>query len=178
MDGTELFQNVLAPGERLLWTGERPKAKRDALVGLIAPVIIGVALVRMFLKISSFWHGPLPLYIRLELGVIALFLLLPFVIAWWQFKKAKDTAYAVTDRRLMVAEGPDRDKIRELPLKSLQFVRVMNTRRGRRLSFGLRADSGNAKWAASGWETGGSGCTSKDRRGGDGTVFGGTERMT
>ena len=54
MDGAELFQSVLAPGERLLWTGERAGAVRDIVVGLLIPVIMTVGLIRVFAKVSGY----------------------------------------------------------------------------------------------------------------------------
>jgi hypothetical protein len=151
MDGTELFQSVLAPGESLLWTGQRAGAVRDTIVGLLIPVIMTVGLIRVFAKVSGYWTGPLPLYLRLEFGLIVALLVLPWILAWRQFRRAKDTAYAVTERRLMVAAGPEREKIREVSLQAVDRVRIRNDRRGRGLYFGLRGKPENVVWAGSGW---------------------------
>ena len=151
MDGTELFESMLAPGERLLWTGEKAGAVRDCLVGLTIPAILITGFGQVFVKLLNRWKGPLPTYLLLELGLLATFALLPIVLAWRQFKRTKDTAYAVTDRRLMIAVGPERETIRAFPLKAVENVQLRNTRRTRGLYFGVRGKSANIFWAGSGW---------------------------
>jgi hypothetical protein len=52
----------------------------------------------------------------------------------------------------MVAAGPEREKIRDVPLQAVDRVRIRNNRSGRSLYFGLRGQPGNTAWAGSGWK--------------------------
>jgi hypothetical protein len=51
----------------------------------------------------------------------------------------------------MVAMGPEREKIRDVPLDAVDRVRIVSDRAGRRLYFGMLGKPGDVAWAGSGW---------------------------
>jgi hypothetical protein len=102
MTGDGLFQAVLNPGERLLWTG-RPRRDLAYMLGSLY-VLITVEIVRTY-RITAPKVGPLPVYLQLELiGLAALFAIYGLFLGrriWRVF----NTAYGVSDRRVFMATG-------------------------------------------------------------------------
>lgn len=132
METLALLQSVLEPGERLLWSG-RPK--RLAPTALAIPVMMLIGFGDVFRKVLRMQRQPLPLYLQMELIGVAVVLVLPIVFYWYRLHQTGITTYAVTDRRLLIAVGPEREKMRTLDLMSLSSVRVAPCRQGGKALF-------------------------------------------
>ena len=76
------------------------------------------------------WNGPFPAYLRVELAGVAVFLCFPIFWFWYQLNQRRNTAYALANRRLLVAVGLQREKMRAVKLEALDRVRVLPSRRG------------------------------------------------
>jgi hypothetical protein len=140
MDGSALFQKVLNPGERLLWTG---RSRRDSACMLaFLYIFITVEIVRTY-RIVAPKVSPLPVYLQLELIALAGMFVAAGVFLGRRIWRAWNTAYCLSDRRLFVAVGARRENISTVTLESLDPVRVAIVRRaGRSLLFCLRGTSG------------------------------------
>jgi hypothetical protein len=81
-----------------------------------------------------------PLWLRVELLCIAgWFFILPVFLCWLQLRSARNTAYALTDRRMLLALGPQRKDIRAVALKALGRVQIVSRYGGgRELLLNLR----------------------------------------
>jgi hypothetical protein len=80
--------------------------------------------------------APLAVLARLEVtGVAAVVAALSISVGIWMWR-TWNTAYGLTDRRLLMAVGPKREKMRTLALGELDPVRiVLRTRAGKLLLF-------------------------------------------
>jgi hypothetical protein len=122
MDGSSLFQIMLDPGERLLWTGQ-PRKYALSVAGLNF-VVLAVGVAWVFMKTLGLQPAPLPLVLKIELVLVAAmfawvgYLLVSRLLRGWK------TAYALTDRRLLMAVGLSREKIRTVPLAELADVKT------------------------------------------------------
>jgi len=122
MDGSALFAPVLEAGERLLWSGEPRK-----LIFAVAAfnfAILTVGLGYIFGKIHRLQTAPLPRVLEFELVLVAIMLVAVAYMLGTRIFRAWKTAYAVTDRRLLTALGPDRSHIRSVLLADLDAVKV------------------------------------------------------
>jgi hypothetical protein len=128
MDGTVLFQSVLEPGERLVWTGRYSRTPAGHILSLLIGVVLMTVVVNTFRKVIAARTEPLPMLLQVELGALAVLILFMMLWPFRQYFKMKEAAYAVTDRRLLVAVGPEREKMREVALNALNPVKVMQTR--------------------------------------------------
>jgi hypothetical protein len=143
MDDSALFQTVLNPGERLLWTG-RPRRESVCILAFLY-VFITVEIVRTSRIVAS-KVGPFPVFLQLELIALA-----GLFVVWGLFLGRRiwriwNTAYAVTDHRLLVAVGSSRENIRAVSVEALDPVRiVLLSKAGKALSFCLRGTYGMPK---------------------------------
>jgi hypothetical protein len=110
LDGSALFVGVLNPGERMVWSYRRQ------------PIFSRSLLTRFAIVASVLWFGAFmllhdisgkgqqrPLWLRVELFCSAgWFFILPVFLCWLHLRSARNTAYALTDRRLLMALGPER----------------------------------------------------------------------
>jgi hypothetical protein len=136
MDGSARFQAVLDPGERLLWTGRalRYPVYQMTFIYLVWIVGLGRVLVRALLKM-----GPLPTLLQVNLAVLAAMFAAASIYSGNKSWKIWNTAYGLTDRRLFMAIGSGREKIRVVTLEALDPVKiVLLARRGKWLRFCLR----------------------------------------
>jgi len=124
MDGRALFQSVLDPREKLLWVGEPPYAS-GRRVGAVA-----VGLLFVFAVVLFFKAAPMPPHMgfRRTAGLVfavALFCTIPFSLIRFGLRGDRGKAYALTDRRLLMAEGPRREDVRMVALTALAPVEVI-----------------------------------------------------
>jgi hypothetical protein len=120
MDGAGLFHSVLEPGEHLLWTGQ-PRKYTLGMAGLNF-IFLAVGLVWIFNKTLRLQTAPLPPALDIELVLVAtLFVWVGYLLVSRLLRSWK-TSYALTDRRLLMAVGPSRHRIREFPLTELDAV--------------------------------------------------------
>ena len=123
MDGTALFQSVLSPGEHLLWTGQ---PRKDNLIW--AGVRYGILVAFVGKTIQLVWGmrpDPMPVLLQSELTLLAVILAIGGGYLGYLIHRTWFTAYAVTDRRLLMAVGRRRDRIRNVALADLAPVRVV-----------------------------------------------------
>jgi hypothetical protein len=115
---------VLNPGERMVWSHQRqPIFSRSLLtrLAIVASVLWFVAF--MLLHDVSLKGQQRPLWLRVELFCSAgWFFILPVFLCWLDLRLARNTAYALTDRRLLLALGPRRKDIRAVALTALGRV--------------------------------------------------------
>ncbi len=136
MDGSARFQAVLDPGERLLWTGRAVRYQVYPLIFiyLLWTVELGRVLLGAVLK-----FGPLPALLQAELAVLAAMFAAAGIYVGNKSWKIWNTEYGLTDRRLFMAIGSGREKIRVVALDALDPVKiVLLARRGKWLRFCLR----------------------------------------
>jgi hypothetical protein len=136
MDGTELFQSALSPGEHLLWTGQPQKT---------APISAGfgyVIIVTFVGKLIQLTWGvnPIPGLLVLELTLLAALLAIAGGYIGRLIYRTWITAYAVTDRRLLMAVGRRRDKLRNVALTDLAPVRIQFVPRAGKMLHFLKLD--------------------------------------
>jgi hypothetical protein len=123
MDGAALFQKVLDPGERLLWTGQ-PRLVPLWKAGLqYLAMLAGFGFVLRQLLMDR--AEPLPPFLEVELTVLLALCGIPGFFLLRQIRRARSTAYALTDRRLFIAVGPRREKIRTVALSAIAPVGVV-----------------------------------------------------
>ena len=140
MDRLALFQTVLNSGERLLWTG-RPRRESACMLAFLY-IFITVEIVRTSRIVSS-KVGPFPVFLQLELIALAGLFIVAGVFLGRRVWRFWNTAYAVTDHRLLVAVGASRENMRAVALEALDPVRiVLGSRSGKRLRVCLRGTSG------------------------------------
>jgi hypothetical protein len=136
MTGTGLFEEVLHPGERLLWTG-RPRLYSECMVGFLY-VFMTVEIVRTY-KIVSPITGPLPVFLQVELIALAAMFATAGLFLGRRIWRVWKTTYGLSDRRLFMAVGAGREKVRVVALDALDPVRiVMGPKSSRWLLFCLR----------------------------------------
>lgn len=122
MGGAGLFERVLGPGERLLWSGQ-PR-KYTLLFAGMNFVALAVGLVYIFTKTFRMQTEPLPFVLKVELVLVgAMFATVGHLLVSRLLRSWK-TAYALTDRRLLMAEGPDGHAIRDVSLAELDPVKT------------------------------------------------------
>ncbi|HTC91811.1 MAG TPA: hypothetical protein VK686_26070 [Bryobacteraceae bacterium] len=124
MDGRPLFQSVLNPREKLLWTGAPPFASGRRL-GAIAIGLLFLVTVALF-----FAAAPIPPHLgfRRTAGVffgVALFCTVPFSLIRFGLRGDGTKAYALTNQRLLMTVGPRREDVRMVALTALAPVEVM-----------------------------------------------------
>jgi hypothetical protein len=119
MDGTAVFQTVLNPGERLHWTGR--KQRLVACILGVMYIFITVAIVRTG-RIAA---PRLPVFLQLELIAWAGMFVVAGVFLGRGIWRLWNAAYAVTNHRLLVAVGADRDNLRTVALEALDPVRIV-----------------------------------------------------
>jgi hypothetical protein len=140
MDGSAMFQTVLQPGERLLWTG-RPRREAACMLAFLY-LFITVEIVRTSRIVAS-KVGAFPVFLQLELIALAGMFIVAGVFLGRRVWRFWNTAYAVTDHRLLVAVGASRENIRTVTLEALDPVKVvLGSRSGKRLRVCLRGTSG------------------------------------
>lgn len=71
----------------------------------------------------------------MELFAIAVLFLLPMLFCWYRFVQIRKTAYAITNQRLLVAVGAEREKIRTVDIRVLSPVRLSPSRQGGKVLF-------------------------------------------
>jgi hypothetical protein len=150
MDGREIFQSVLDPDERLVWAGEPKQTLGSAVAGLPVFAIVLVGVGSAFRTALAHSNGPFPWSLRVELAIVAAFLCFPFFWFARQFNRGRNTAYALTSRRLLVAVGAQRDKMRAVELEALDPVQVVPSRKGgQALRFRRKGqDAGTPVWTS------------------------------
>lgn len=122
MEGAALFETVLDPGERLLWSGQ-PRKPAFAMAGLNF-AILTAGLGYVFGKIHRSQTAPMPPALELQLILVALMLVAAGYLLGTRIFRAWKTAYAVTDRRLLAAMAPNRHQIRAVSLADLDVVKT------------------------------------------------------
>ncbi len=123
MDGAALFQKVLEPGERLLWTGQ-PRLLPLWKAGLqYLAILAGFCFVLDQLLMDR--AEPLPPFLAVELIVLLALCGIPGFFLLRQIRRTRSTAYALTDRRLFMAVGLRREKIRAVALSAIAPVGVV-----------------------------------------------------
>lgn len=148
MDGSALFETVLDPGERLLWSGE-PRKLIFGIAGFNCAVL-ATGLGYAFGKMHRLQRAPLPLILEIELVFVAFMFLAAGYMLGTRIFRAWRTAYAVTDRRLLIAMGSNRHKIRSVPLAELNEVKTeYRPKMGKVLTFRRRGGSKLLVWAVS-----------------------------
>jgi hypothetical protein len=134
MDGAALFQKVLEPGERLLWTGQ-PRLLPLWKAGLQYLAMLGgfgLVLRQAIMDQAE----PLPTFLAVEPIVLLGLCGIPGFFLLRQILRARSTAYALTDRRLFMAVGLRREKIRAVALAAIAPVGVVrHLKSGKVLSF-------------------------------------------
>jgi hypothetical protein len=104
-------------------------------------IVASVLWLLSFLFLRSI-SGKMPArpWLRTEVVcVAAVFFVLPVFLSWSNFRWAQNTAYALTDQRVLMALGPRREDIRVVALKALGRVQIVNYRgRGKALLFNPR----------------------------------------
>jgi hypothetical protein len=119
LDPTSSVTKVLSPGERLIWVGQ--PTRTVALPATRYLVMMAVGLGYLIEALVAYYAGPLPVLSRIELFVVGALLISPL---WFLSRHDRDTTYAVTNRRLLMAVGPDRRQVREVTLEALVPVQV------------------------------------------------------
>jgi hypothetical protein len=144
MDAEDLFEPVLDPDERLLWSGVPRKL-------ILTAAAVNFALLTVLLgyicgKMTRLRTAPFSAGLKVEVILVAfMFLALGYTLGRRVFRSWK-TVYAVTDRRLWMALGPH--EIRSTPLAELDAVQTeYRPRTGKVLSFRLRDESKPRVWA-------------------------------
>jgi hypothetical protein len=163
MEPSTLFQGLLAPGERLRWSGRAHNLPLAFfLFGPLA--IVGVPVLGVLPAMSSA-HG-MPFRMSRDfplLILIALGLLLGIVnVRMW--REAAQTVYGVTDHRLLWAQGP---VVRSLNLSNIAYVTVASTRsRGgvRWIEFRALGDEGTSSPSPMAWHFVETGTRDRPRR--------------
>lgn len=132
MNGSALFIGVLNPGERIVWSFQR-QSLGSSLLKRFAIVAGPLWFMALMLLYDIFRKGPeLPLSLRVELLCGAgWFFILPVFMSWLDFHSARNTAYALTDRRMLMALGPQRKDIRAVALTALGRVEIISAYGGR-----------------------------------------------
>jgi hypothetical protein len=126
MDASGRFTSVLNPGEHLVWSYQVRVKRSGAIAGFTIVASTLWAGSFMFLRDASRAYAR-TLWLRAELiGVAGYFLLLPVFVLWLKLRWARKTAYALTDRRVLMAVGPRREDIREVALTALGRVMIVN----------------------------------------------------
>jgi len=134
------FKRSLIPAGRLLWTG-RPRREAACMLTFLY-LFTTVEIVRTS-RIVAPKVGPLPAYLQLELIALAGMFVAAGVFLGRRIWRFWNTAYAVTDHRLLVAVGESRENIRTVALEALDPVKVVpGSRSGKRLRVCLRGTAG------------------------------------
>ncbi|HEY1760306.1 MAG TPA: hypothetical protein VGG72_33335 [Bryobacteraceae bacterium] len=148
LDRASPLTSVLTPGERLIWVGHPTRAGRTLPAPRYLAMIVvafGYLLERL---VSSCIGSPLPILARLELFALGIIFVSP--VFWLRHldRLVEDTTYVLTNKRLLMAVGPDRAQIREVALAALAPVNIRWVHRnGRVLVFDRRGPgSSRAIW--------------------------------
>lgn len=122
-----MFESVLNPGERIVWSyrpqfGVRTSWKRLAIFAAV-PWLGSIALLRDASKSMATGH-------QAELVFVSgYFFALPIIAIYFRGRWARNTAYALTNRRVLMTVGPRRQDIRSLTLTQLGRVSIVSNRR-------------------------------------------------
>lgn len=119
MDGSALFEGLLDPGERLLWSGQ-PRKRVFAVAG-INFAILAAGLGYVFGKMQGLEKAPLPPVLEFQLALVGVMLMAAGYLLGTRIFRAWTTAYAVTDRRLLAAMGR---QCRTVPLAELDTIKT------------------------------------------------------
>jgi hypothetical protein len=130
MDAPVLLHSVMEPGERILWTGQPAGSIRALLAGLPISFVMLIGFGNIFRLVLKMQTQALPVYLQVELFASAVLFLLPMLFCWYRFVQIRKTAYAITNQRLLVAVGAEREKIRTVDIRVLSPVRLSPSRQG------------------------------------------------
>jgi hypothetical protein len=148
MDGASLFETVLDPGERLLWSGQ-PRKRVFAFAG-VNFAILTVGLGYIFGKMRRLQTAPLPTALELELVLVAFMFVAAGYMLGTRIFRAWKTAYAVTDRRLLTALGLNCPQLRTVLLADLDAVKTeYRPKMGKVILFRRRGGLQPFVWAVS-----------------------------
>ena len=104
-ENRKMLQALLRDGEDLLWTAQpspRPMAVRELpalIVGLVVPAILGGAIYLIGTDTSAASDY--------FLGIMVLLVVVsatPIISPFWAYRAAKDTVYAITNKRIIVIQ--------------------------------------------------------------------------
>jgi hypothetical protein len=131
MDAQGLFKSVLKSGERLMWSYQpqlRPAGLRRFAV---VTSLLWLGSLMLLRRISARGQHAVPTWLQVEVSCVAgFFFALPLLLFWLKLQWAEKTAYALTDRRVLMAVGPRREDVREVALTALGRVQLVNSRGG------------------------------------------------
>lgn len=129
----------LAPGERLLWTGQPRRGlrlrSRDAFLIPFALVWIGIAGAWEYVSLVNLQKadtaGPLKIIFPLfgaPLLLMGFYLLVGRL--WMEARKRSRTTYGVTDRRAIVMIDGNPPRVSSCELRSVKEIRLVDGKRG------------------------------------------------
>jgi hypothetical protein len=122
----------LAPDERLLWEG-KPDVRAYSMRGAWYLIPFSV----MWAGFALFWEynvitGNAPFFFSLwGIPFVLLGLYLVFGRIWVARREARNTSYAITDRRVLIASGAFRPSFTALELRTLPGAQLDEDRNGR-----------------------------------------------
>ncbi len=130
MDDSDVFQGVLAPGERLLWSGPKETTSSDFAV-LGAVMFLGAMTMPLVAALLTGHVKFLPAEAKRVYPLLAFiaFGVLNIALALSRSRSDAKTAYAVTNRRLLCAVGDQRDGVRGAALKHLDVPEIQSSGR-------------------------------------------------
>jgi hypothetical protein len=130
MEPAKVFEDVLAPGECLLWSGKMVTIPLG--LGILCPILFVSGPIVAFVVPLLFGtiRGPIPTE-----GIVAMCVCAALGVAAgaWAVRSNRadaETFYAVTDRRLLCAVGEQRLGIREVALSRLEGAFVSPAHHG------------------------------------------------
>jgi hypothetical protein len=126
-----LLTSVLKRGEQLLWAGE-PRRPWLSLPALRYVVMIAIAAGYLFKELVVHYRTasePLSIFLQMELITVGIALWSPAFLVLMTRRQDRNITYAITNQRLLMALGPNRDQIREVALTDLASVQVHYRRR-------------------------------------------------
>jgi hypothetical protein len=128
MDCVALFNGVLDPGERLVWSYQpRQRSNHPQLRFAIVAFLPWLGSLTLIWDVFGNGARPLPSGLRaLLLCVAGYFFALPLLLNAWSRRWAQHTAYALTSQRLLMAVGPRREDVRAIALTALGRVQMVN----------------------------------------------------
>jgi hypothetical protein len=130
MEPAKVFEDILTPGERLLWSGKMVTIPLG--LGIWCPILLLSGLVVSFVMPLLFgtMRGPVPTEGIVAMGACAALAVAACAWAVRTNRADAETVYAVTDRRLLCAVGEQRSGIREVALSRLEGAFVSPAQHG------------------------------------------------
>lgn len=135
-DPRETAQAALEPGERLVWVGQPDVASlawrdfdlkhwlRSAPAAIVAVILLWQALSGSAGRVLT-WLYPLA-------AIVALFVAVwPLIAPLRAARAARQTVYAITDRRLFIREASPRERLRSFPAEELEAPQWQDRGKGR-----------------------------------------------